>query len=676
MAQKHVALLLCALLIVALVETWSRPALGVEAIPRPPRPDYPHHAPKLVEQALAADLDGQPDQRAALLKRAIDADADCAPARWQSGQVMFDGKWRTPAEVARHVETDRRWKEYETLRAEAGQIPADHFVLAQWCMRNELSAEERYHWANVLLANPEHAQARQRLGMQTYQGGLFSKEQVAADKARRAQEERDAKRFQPKFISLCRSATGDLKVNRDKALAQIRAIDDPAAIPALREAVRRTVKTTAGERHRSELILAMTAALANMPQHPATLHLVELSVYSTLPEVRQAAAEALRTRPATDYVPLLMTALQAPIEAEVDVMAAPDGTVRMVQTFYQQEPLREVSHLRSTNFEVEGAFGRDQVLTNPAAVLNGHLQAAAARAGAFRSEMEETNASAAARNERIQATLKIALGMEASREDVAAWWRAWQDLNELEYDVAPTAKLSHIDETSTYVYEQAPEYTTISGDMRASERASEPRASRLLGRTASAMTFTPATEGLSEWQRIFPPRSSSCFAPGTLVWRQSGPAPIEQIHVGDMVLAQHPTTGELAYRPVLEKTVGNMTPVLSVKLPDDEIVTTLGHRFWVEGDGWRMAKELQAVRSLHSLNGGQAIEAVEPAGEMECHNLEVDEFHTFVIGKSQILVHDKTCPQPTLAVTPGLADPKLKQDKIRAAQELLSAAAD
>ena len=76
--------------------------------------------------------------------------------------------------------------------------------------------------------------------------------------------------------------------------------------------------------------------------------------------------------------------------------------------------------------------------------------------------------------------------------------------------------------------------------------------------------------------------------------------------------------------------------------------------------GWAMAKELQTSRSLHAVSGGLPVESVESAGEMECHNLIVDDFHTFVIGKSKILVHDKTCPQPNLAVTPGLADPKLK----------------
>ena len=121
--------------------------------------------------------------------------------------VNFDGQWRTPNEVANRVAADPRRQEYESLRAAAAQTPADHLSLAQWCMRKELTAEERYHWANVILANPAHEQARQRLNLQEFQGGLYAREQVAAEKERRAQAERDLAKFKPKFIGWCREAT-------------------------------------------------------------------------------------------------------------------------------------------------------------------------------------------------------------------------------------------------------------------------------------------------------------------------------------------------------------------------------------------------------------------------------------------------------------------------------------
>lgn len=657
MNRKNLSLILSAAAwLMALNSVNSRPLHAAKRAANPARPDYPRQAPQLVKQALSVGLNGNVDERAALLKRAASADADFAPARWQQGQVKFDGQWRTPAEVAKHVADDPRWKEYESLRAEAGETPADHLRLAQWCMRNELTAEERYHWANVLLAVPGNEQARQRLGLQEFQGGLYTREQVAAEKERREQAERALAKFKPKFAGWFRDATSDLKVTRDQALVKIRAIDDSAAIPALREAAARALETANGKEHRYEVVLAMTAALSNMSQHDATLNLLELSVFSSIPEVRQVAAEALKSRPTTDYVPLLMAALEAPIESEIDVIAAPDGTVRMVETVTQQQPLKKVAEVRSTDFEVVGAFGRDVVKGDTSAVLNRHLQTASSRAGTTQSRVDLANASSEERNGRIQAVLKITLGAEAAPEDVTAWWESWKIYNELQYDSSVTEYQANVNQTFTHVYEQAPRY--IEGDMRAPEG---------MEMSISDNPFPSNAVG---------PPMYECFAAGTLVWKQSGPTPIEQIRVGDMVLAQHPTTGELAYRPVTDATVSASAPVVRVKLPEEEFIATRGHRFWVEGTGWLMAKELPAKSSLHALSGGLTVESVEPTDAVDCYNLVVDDFHTFVVGKSQVLVHDKTCPQPTIAVTPGLADPtsKLKADSIRSAAELLSAA--
>jgi hypothetical protein len=253
------------------------------------------------------------------------------------------------------------------------------------------------------------------------------------------------------------------------------------------------------------------------------------------------------------------------------------------------------------------------------------------------------NAAFAERNERIQQALRIAAGLGQSStlgestENAAYWWEAWQKQNELSYDSLERVYESYLDETMVQVYEQAP----------------------------------PPTVGLAVEA---PVRSHSCFAPDTLVWKQSGPTPIEHIRVGDLVLGQHPTTGELGYRPVLETTRGRMTQVLRVELPAESVIATLGHRFWVEGAGWRMTKELQTNAALHAIGGALPIKGLEQVEDLECCNLEVDEFHTFVIGKSQVLVHDKTCPQPTLAITPGWQPSKLKRDVARSSSGQLSTA--
>jgi hypothetical protein len=140
------------------------------------------------------------------------------------------------------------------------------------------------------------------------------------------------------------------------------------------------------------------------------------------------------------------------------------------------------------------------------------------------------------------------------------------------------------------------------------------------------------------------------------VWTQSGPIAIEEIRAGDLVLAQNPATGELDYRPVLRTTIGEPVRVLNIQVggPDGETIgSTLGHRFWVNGRGWRMAKYLGPAARLHGLDGSMEIEAISEAEKAACYNLIVDDFHTFFVGESKLLVHDQTCPQPVLAAAPG-----------------------
>jgi Pretoxin HINT domain len=148
---------------------------------------------------------------------------------------------------------------------------------------------------------------------------------------------------------------------------------------------------------------------------------------------------------------------------------------------------------------------------------------------------------------------------------------------------------------------------------------------------------------------------SSCFVAGTSVWTKTGQRPIESLQIGDLVLAQNVDTGELAYKPVTGRTVRPPSPILKLSLDGEELLTTRGHPFWVAGVGWRMAKELGDAAVLHAVTGSTLLAAVEPAGELEAHNLVVADFNTYFVGESGVLVHDNTPRRPTQARLPGLA---------------------
>ena len=65
-------------------------------------------AAQLVEQALQAELAGDTRLRRALLDEALRVNPAYSPARWQSGQIFFDGCWRNVGEVSDLVTQDHR----------------------------------------------------------------------------------------------------------------------------------------------------------------------------------------------------------------------------------------------------------------------------------------------------------------------------------------------------------------------------------------------------------------------------------------------------------------------------------------------------------------------------------------------------------------------------------------
>jgi hypothetical protein len=578
-------------------------------------------APALVQAALDAELAGDAQGRDALLAQALAVDPDYGPARWHNGQVLFDGQWRSLADVQQLASYHRRWTEYRELRASLGGTVDDHVTLAEWCRENGLSNEERFHWGCVLLLAPDHAAALERLGLHEDRGLLLTEGQAAQLEDEEKAAKKDFARFRREFVELCRDATSEDAAVRAAALARLGEVDDVAALEALEFAVLRASERV--ERCALDLQLALVAAMSQMPQNEATLRLLDHAVYSPLPEVRAAAAQALQPRPQTDYVPLLMAALTAPIDVEIGLFAAPDGTVRLTETLFQVGAEANAAHVRSINYETEGALAHDPSRNNPGAVLATHLTSAAAIAEDTIRQVEDANAEAEARNARIIDVLKSTVGFDPG-SDVEAWWSAWQEYNELQPTSDRPVYDTYEEETHGYVYAQGSPVPTIGGDMR------------------NPTTPTPVN-------------TCCCFQAGTLVWTQGGPIPIERAAVGDMVLCQHPATGELAYRPVLEVIVGLPTRVLRLEFPEETIVATLGHRFWVNGRGWEMAKFLDSSSRLHALGGSVAATAIAEGEQESCYNLVVDEFHTYFVGKSQLLVHDNFCPRPVLAAVPGSA---------------------
>jgi hypothetical protein len=129
--------------------------------------------------------------------------------------------------------------------------------------------------------------------------------------------------------------------------------------------------------------------------------------------------------------------------------------------------------------------------------------------------------------------------------------------------------------------------------------------------------------------------SSNCFAAGTPILTSTGSKPIEQIRVGDWVLAAPDDDPEASPAPRrVEATFVNRAPVLRLFVGSQTIRTTTEHPFWVRGRGWTPANRLIPGDNLRTHDGRWiAVENVTDKQEEErVHNLSVADYHTYFVG--------------------------------------------
>jgi hypothetical protein len=94
----------------------------------------------------------------------------------------------------------------------------------------------------------------------------------------------------------------------------------------------------------------------------------------------------------------------------------------------------------------------------------------------------------------------------------------------------------------------------------------------------------------------------------------------------------------------------------------ETIRSTLGHPWWVIGNGWVKTKDLKAGMALRTSTGFAKIDELNDADAIETYNLVVDEDHTYFVGQSRILSFDATELIPTFQKAPGLPAEVLRKE--------------
>jgi len=142
-----------------------------------------------------------------------------------------------------------------------------------------------------------------------------------------------------------------------------------------------------------------------------------------------------------------------------------------------------------------------------------------------------------------------------------------------------------------------------------------------------------------------------CFVAGTLVETEFGLRPIEEIELGDRVLARNPETGETALKSVTDLIRLNERQIWEVSLSGNNgasefFETTDDHPWWVvdeAGQGsWKDTAELLAGMIVTTADNQTMIitKVLETDRIDATYNLTVANFETYFVGENKVLVHN------------------------------------
>lgn len=584
-----------------------------------------------VAAALAAEAAGDNAQRSELLYKAWQAASDLPEANWHIGRVRVDDQWLTLGEAASRALGDAGEAKYRELREKASGGRALR-ELARWCQKHGMPDRAKLHYAQ-LLNDPAadggwKAEAIEALGLEQVNGVWFTREEVAARQKQLRESQADLEKWAPTLRRLQVAIDGDDFKRRDAAIGQFHALQEPGIIVSLEAFL-----SAGGPRFQGEAI----KRLATFREYEATQALVKYAALSTYSLVRKEAMQALKQRPPHEYVPILVGALQSPLTTQFQVQWDRNGRLVYERALMQEgisgDLLLTVHHLstpanltvRSSTSDIKTVPVTEEARVNVQTTTFGtsRLDAFAAERDSIVTRAQNDQAAVVVANSQMEAANNRIFEVLEATTDArqprlpASWWQWWQEHNQSYWP----KQTYHVNQSSERVY--------------------------------YSQTSVHEQRSGTQWPRVH--GSASCFVAGTLVRTAAGTRPIESLKAGDRVLSQDVDTGELAYKLVLRTTLRPPTDMLQLKIGDDQIVTTLGHPFWVNGHGWKMAKELKAGDQIHSLGGSLEVHHYEKVADNQAYNLVVDGFNTYFVGTQGILVHDREFRRPTQAIVPGLA---------------------
>ena len=565
-------------------------------------------AERMAGEATAAAAAGEIDLRNDLLDQALRIDPECSTAHWAKGEMQVDGQWQSIAEIQSSAAASEKIQQYQTLRESSPQTPEAQLQLARWCRKNDLTDEARFHWLAVLSVDSQNQEALAALDSVWFDGQLVSPDEAKQLREQQREFRKQADRWSAKIAGWERALKkgGDVA---DVALAELEAEVDETAIPEFTKLFVRQRGVTETEHQRNTTLCnSFVMAMGRLPSYEACQFLVRVAVLADDESVRSLAGEQLQSRPAHQYVPLLIAGLSAKLESRYEVSVSPTGRVQYDHEVFAEGPngneIAEVSRTGGVSLVFAEGASEEAVRTATGTAQRrtaNHARQYQMEAASKERAIAALNSQRGFMNSRIVAVLQQTTGQDLGAKP-QPWWDYWNESNGYESRTDMPYK--------TY--------------------------------------RTNTSQQIDMYVTLRPP--CECFAAGTLVWTKTGTQAIETLKPGDLVLTMDERTGELSFRPVFDTTLRAPSPLVHVSAADYQLLTTPGHPFWVEGQGWRMAQELAPGDRILSATGTPVeITAIASSDvEEEAYNLIVEGNNNYFVGPQGLLSHDNTPRRPEL----------------------------
>jgi hypothetical protein len=206
-------------------------------------------------------------------------------------------------------------KAYRSKNASVADDVGSQKRMAAWCDEQGLWDAAKAHWEAVLRLDANHNEARRRLGYR-FRGGQWVLDEASADEIARKKADAYWERELKKLHTAMRCRSKIAVPGRALALAQVEAVGDPRAAPAIWSVFAADVG------HHGTIV----AILRRLGTRKASQMLAAMAVYSPDKKARVAAVAALRGRPPADYGQRLVALMHSPLRVEERLVPIAGGS--------------------------------------------------------------------------------------------------------------------------------------------------------------------------------------------------------------------------------------------------------------------------------------------------------------------------------------------------------------